>query len=222
MTSEDRLMKKTAALLLVLILAVSLCATASAAQYKDANWLFADWEMNGYPDDVGGVYSYDGDATHLCVLLVGRTPEREEEIRASLEDSETLRFGDATHPYADVLALRDEIETEYMGDERYGLTGIGVRANDAKTDFVVSVYTDADRFEETAELLGGKYGDMVEVVNSEAAEPAENADGGEDQTPSESQTRKATVTYMVIYVALVLLMCLLLFLRRKRRAEERK
>ena len=59
-------------------------APALAAQYQDANWLYADWELNGYPDDVGGVYSYDGDATHLCVLLVGRTPEREAEIKASL------------------------------------------------------------------------------------------------------------------------------------------
>ena len=222
MTSEERLMKRTATLLLILLLAFSLCVTVFAAQYQDANWMFADWEMNGYPDDVGGVYSYDGDATHLCVLLVGRTPEREEEIRASLEDSETLRFGDATHSYADVLALKDEIETEYMNNEEYGLTGLGVRTNEEKTDFIVSVYTNTDRFEKTAAILDGKYGDLVEVVNSEAAETAENANGGEDQAPSESQTRKATVTYMVIYIALVLLMCVLLFLRRKRRAEERR
>ena len=215
-------MKRIVTVLLVLILAVSLFVTAYAAQFQDANWLYADWEMNGYPDDIGGVYSYDGDATHLCVLIVGRTPEREEEIRASLEDSETLQFGDATHPYTDVIALRDEIEASCFSDERYGMTGLGVTVNEAKTDFVVSAYVTADRYEEAAVLLGEKYGDMVEVVNSEAAEPVENANGNDNQTPSESQTRKATVTYMVIYIALVLLMCVLLFLRRKRRAEERK
>lgn len=215
-------MKRTAALLLILILAVLLCAPALAAQYKDANWLFADWELNGYPDDVGGVYSYDGDATHLCVLLMDRTQEREEEIRASLEDSETLRFGDATHSYADVLKTRDEIEAAYAGNGHSGVVGIGVTVNEAKTDFVVSVDVTADRYDETAARLSEEYGEMVEVICSETAEPVANTSGGDEQSQDGSGTNRDMIIYMVVYLGLFLIVCVFLFMRRKKRAEERK
>lgn len=215
-------MKRTAALLLILILAVLLCAPALAAQYKDANWLFADWELNGYPDDVGGVYSYDGDATHLCVLLMDRTQEREEEIRASLEDSETLRFGDATHSYADVLKTRDEIEAAYAGNGHSGVVGIGVTVNEAKTDFVVSVDVTADRYDETAARLSEEYGEIIEVICSETAEPAANTSGGDEQSQDGSGTNRDMIIYMVVYLGLFLIVCVFLFMRRKKRAEERK
>ena len=213
-------MRRTVILLLVLMLAVSLCAPALAAQYQDANWLFADWELNGYPGDVGGVYSYDGDATHLCILLVDRTPEREEEIRALLEDAETLKFGDATRSYAEVLAVRDMVEAEYLDDE--GVAGIGVTVNDAKTDFVVSVDVTADRYEDINAAISGKYGDTVEVVCSEAATPETDANENAGQAEADSKARRDYIIYMVIYLVLFVLFCVFLFLRRKKRAEERK
>ena len=213
-------MRRTVILLLVLMLAVSLCAPALAAQYQDANWLFADWELNGYPGDVGGVYSYDGDATHLCILLLDRTPEREEEIRALLEDAETLKFGDATRSYAEVLAVRDMVEAEYLDDE--GVAGIGVTVNDAKTDFVVSVDVTADRYEDINAAISGKYGDTVEVVCSEAATPETDANENAGQAEADSKARRDYIIYMVIYLVLFVLFCVFLFLRRKKRAEERK
>ena len=213
-------MRRTVILLLVLMLAVSLCAPALAAQYQDANWLFADWELNGYPGDVGGVYSYDGDATHLCILLLDRTPEREEEIRALLEDAETLKFGDATRSYAEVLAVRDMVEAEYLDDE--GVAGIGVTVNNAKTDFVVSVDVTADRYEDINAAISGKYGDTVEVVCSEAATPETDANENAGQAEADSKARRDYIIYMVIYLVLFVLFCVFLFLRRKKRAEERK
>ncbi len=218
--SVAKKMRRTVILLLVLMLAVSLCAPALAAQYQDANWLFADWELNGYPGDVGGVYSYDGDATHLCILLVDRTPEREEEIRALLEDAETLKFGDATRSYAEVLAVRDMVEAEYLDDE--GVAGIGVTVNDAKTDFVVSVDVTADRYEDINAAISGKYGDTVEVVCSEAATPETDANEDAGQAEADSKARRDYIIYMVIYLVLFVLFCVFLFLRRKKRAEERK
>ena len=213
-------MRRTVILLLVLMLAVSLCTPARAAQYQDANWLFADWELNGYPGDIGGVYSYDGDATHLCILLVDRTPEREEEIRALLEDAETLKFGDATRSYAEVLAVRDIVEDEYKDDE--GVVGIGVTVNDAKTDFVVSVDATADRYEDIKAAISGKYGDTVEVICSEAATPEADANADAGQAEADSKARRDYIIYMVIYLVLFVLFCVFLFIRRKRRAEERK
>ncbi len=213
-------MRRTVILLILFTLAVSLCTPALAAQYQDANWLFADWELNGYPGDVGGVYSYDGDATHLCILLVDRTPEREEEIRALLEDAETLKFGDATRSYAEVLAVRDMVEAEYIDDE--GVAGIGVTVNDAKTDFVVSVDATADRYEDIKAAISGKYGDTVEVVCSEAATPEADANEDARQAEADSKARRDYIIYMVIYLALFVLFCVFLFIRRKKRAEERK
>ena len=218
--SVAKKMRRTVILLLVLMLAVSLCAPALAAQYQDANWLFADWELNGYPGDVGGVYSYDGDATHLCILLLDRTPEREEEIRALLEDAETLKFGDATRSYAEVLAVRDMVEAEYLDDE--GVAGIGVTVNDAKTDFVVSVDVTADRYEDINAAISGKYGATVEVVCSEAATPETDANENAGQAEADSKARRDYIIYMVIYLVLFVLFCVFLFLRRKKRAEERK
>ena len=147
------------------------------------------------------------------------------EIRALLDNSETLRFGAATRSFDEVRAAYEEISANYAQDERYGIVGAGLTVNDNKTDFVVKVDVNGDSYEETAALLSDKYGDLVEVTNGDAATANENtADGSADGDTAEkpARTPRETLTYMILYIGLVLVMSILLSARRQKRAKERK
>ena len=79
-------MKKLICILLILCLAFALSANVLAAEFANAYTLLQDWEENGYPDDVGSIYSTDGTPYNFTVQLVGDDIEaRADEIRASYE-----------------------------------------------------------------------------------------------------------------------------------------
>ena len=64
-------MKKCFCILLAVCLAFALGSNVLAAQFANAYTLLQDWETNGYPDDVGSIYSTDGTPYNLTVQLVG-------------------------------------------------------------------------------------------------------------------------------------------------------
>ena len=78
-------MKRLFSMISLLLCALLLAFPASAAaQYANAAELYADWEQNGYPDDVCSVYSTDGEGS-MCILLLEDTPEREAELLERLQ-----------------------------------------------------------------------------------------------------------------------------------------
>jgi len=216
-------MKKLAAILLVIILVMSMIPAALAAQYEDANWLYADWELNGYPDDVGGVYSYDGDPTHLCILLVGDDGTREEEIRSSLNNSEHVRFSSAERPFKEFIALRDEVSAAYQ-NESHGVTVCKIVWNEKAGTFSVSVEINEEKLAETAKLLGEKYGDAVIVsgLENDDAETEGDAAPDEDGAEPKEPTRRDMVIQMVSYIAAMAATVAYVIWRRKKREKDRK
>lgn len=224
-------MKRTASLLLAAVMALALMPLSLAAEYQDANWLYADWDINGYPDDVGGVFSYDGDGTHLCIMLVGDDGTREGELRAMLENDENLRFAACTRTYNELAAIKGEIESAYM-NETYGVNGCGIGMLDDRSDCVVTVMIAPERFEETSKLFYDKYGEAVALsdgsVSDATAEDTSDKDAAKAEPlpePTEADRQRAKrqlVTYMIVYTIVVAGMAFALYYRRKKKAEERK
>ena len=145
-------MKKIATILIVLmcILSFSVAADSDDSEflgqepllnhvtYENIVALYEHWETNGYPDYVGFVYSTDGSENNLTVLLVGDDGTLENQIRSMLISDSGVSFGSAKYSYNELLAIADEISSDYLEKNKhfYGL-GVGILGN-AKHLIVIS------------------------------------------------------------------------------------
>ena len=166
-------MKRLLCFLLILCLALSLPIAAQAAQFANAYTLLQDWETNGYPDDVGSIYSTDGTPYNLTVQLVGDNFEaRAEEIRAMLDDPSTISFEKGTYTDKQLHEISAEITDAYL-TEGSGVQSVGVGwgtnggFGESGKEMRVVVRADEAHAIDLAQELGSKYGDAVIVESSE-------------------------------------------------------
>ena len=181
-------MKRLLCFLLILCLALSLPIAAQAAQFANAYTLLQDWETNGYPDDVGSIYSTDGTPYNLTVQLVGDNFEaRAEEIRAMLDDPSTISFEKGTYTDQQLHEISAEIADAYL-TEGSGVQSVGVGwgtnggFGESGKEMRVVVRADEDRAIDLAQELGNKYGEAVIVEAAEGElEFAEEAPAAEEE-----------------------------------------
>ena len=177
-------MKKFACILLTLCLLLCLRIGAAAAQYANMFALLLDWEANGYPEDVGGVYTTDGTSENFTVLLVDDDDHsRENALRAMLEDDSTASFAPCQYSISQLQAISTEIQDARMSSDKdiYSCTldwgsegGFGASGRELR----VIVTVPEARVAEYASQLSEKYGDAVVV---EAGAPAQT-----DAAPAEA------------------------------------
>ena len=184
-------MKKLICVCLILCLALALSAGVLAAQFANAYTLLQDWETNGYPDDVGSIYSTDGTPYNLTVQLVGDDFEaRAAEIRAMLDDPSTISFEKGTYTDKQLHEISSEIADAYIKDGS-GVQSVGVGWGSSGgfgasgKEMRVVVTADEDRAVDLYQELGSKYGDAVVVEASkgkpELTDDASEAPASEDQ-----------------------------------------
>jgi hypothetical protein len=147
------------------------------ATFENITALYEHWETNGYPDYVGFVFSTDGSENNLTVLLVGDDGTVENQIRSMLISDSGLSFGSAKYSYNELLAIADEISSEYLEKNNlfYGL-GVGWGgAGDGAPGFGdsgkeprVVVGVDKSILTEYTKKFEKLYGDRVVVFESEA------------------------------------------------------
>ncbi len=245
-------MKKLICTFLALCLVFSLSVSAMAAEYANIFDLMLDWEENGYPDDVGGVYSTDGTSESLTVLLVDDGDHsRENEIRAMLDDDTTASFAACQYSMSQLQTIRNEIVNAYMEEDHdiYGC-GVGWGSNGgfgaSGQELRVIVTVAEDRVEEYSSLLSERYADAVvveagEMVYTEDAEADleedlfENADDAtiDDAlatAPQEAPTTNAapseeskSATVWIVALAVVVVLARgLFFLLRRKKAQQGK
>ena len=162
------------------LLCLALCTAAFAATYSDVVALFEDWEQNGYPADVAGVYSTDGSADHLTIQLIGDTDgSREREIRAMLADDSGVAFEAGTYSEQMLQEINEEIVAAYLNGTDSGVYGCGIGWSneggfgESGKESRVVVQVDRACYDELSQLFREKYGDAVYV---EISEPAETTD----------------------------------------------
>ena len=144
-----------------------------AAPYADVVALFEAWEQFGYPEDVGGVYSTDGSAERLTILLIGDTDgSREAEIRSMLEDDSTVTFEAGTYSEVRLQEINAEIADTYMtADSGIYSCGIGWGMDggfgESGSELRVVVTVDEAGLEEYRTLFSDLYGEAVVVEEGE-------------------------------------------------------
>jgi len=184
-------MKRLVSILIALALTLCLAGAAFAQTPEEvragAEALFQDWEMNGYPDDVGGVY-YDQDTGGMVILLVNGTDARRQELLALAGNPATgLAFGESRYSYNQMRAVQDEIAAR-MGDGDIHSVAVGwTSANgevtgfgDSGKEFRVVVSVDEGAYDQYAAAWQAQYGDMVYVETGKAPVLLDDARGAND------------------------------------------
>ena len=180
-------MKKLICILLILCLACAYSASVLAAEFANAYTLLQDWETNGYPDDVGSIYSTDGTPYNLTVQLVSSNFEaRAEEIRAMLDDPSTISFEKGTYTDKQLHEISSEIADAYIKDGT-GVQSVGVGWGSSGgfgasgKEMRVVVVADEDRAVDLYQELGSKYGEavIVEAAKGELQPTEESSEAKE-------------------------------------------
>ena len=166
-------MRKIFAGFFALCLCLSLVTGVMAAPYADISALFQYWEEFGYPEYVAGVYSTDGSAENLTVMLVGDNDgSREAEIRAMLNDDSGATFEAGSYSQERLQSINEEI-TEFYMYEGSGIHSCGIGwgmdggFGASGSEFRVIVTVEEERVEEYLSIFSRIYGDAVVVEAGE-------------------------------------------------------
>ena len=111
---------------MIAIAAMILVPALSLAQTMTAKVLAAQWEMKGYPNDVGSVY-VDSETEKLVFTLTDNTEARQQELLALVSDPDQVDFGDATYSYNELFLVQEEIANEMAAQGMRGpIYGVGI------------------------------------------------------------------------------------------------
>ncbi len=183
--------------------------------------ILTDWETNGYPDDIGGIF-YDQETGKMTIFLVIPSIERENELRAVIPG---IAFLPSAYSYNELLAVQDAITKEMMsqpaGETRIYSSGIGFTSIDGKVtgfgesgkEFRVVVSVDESVYTETSNRLHQLYGDMVYVESGTAIVSAR------DEFIDTSASSGIKLPFLFALIALFLLAALaaaFMLIRRQR------
>lgn len=160
-------------------------APVDGAGFATIDELFTDWEMNGYPDNVGGVYWDDG-IEGIVVMLVNNSPEAQSEIQEQV--AEPVHFEGAVYSYNALLAAQEELTVwqQTLGDRAQYVYGHGIGWGNQETgkgwgesgrEFRLLVSVDPAIYEEVRTELAGRFGDMVVVETGDEVVPVEETLG---------------------------------------------
>ena len=236
-------MKKLVCIFLILCLAFALSANVLAAEFANMYTLLQEWETNGYPDDVGSIYSTDGSPYNFTVQLVGDDIEaRADEIRAMLDDPSTVTFEKGTYTDKQLHEISSEIADAYMTDgSGVQSVGVGWGSNGgfgaSGKEMRVVVLADEDRAIDLYQELGSKYGEAViveaaqgklEYTEEPSAEPeaaaAEPAPAADTDTAAESEAKENKISEKtestileITFIVMGALVAFLIILSRRRK-----
>ena len=197
-------MKNRVCILVAALLAILLACPALAAngegEYADMMELYEMWSWgdmglggSGCPDWVASVFSRDGYAEHITVLLVEGEEAREAELRAMLrDDTDLVVLTGGKYSHNELRRVQDELGQELADGVWPGITGCGVGwtsdengvhgFGESGFEDRVTVSVLSEHYEEVSAALIERYGDMVvaepvdgyavTTAGSEEAEPA--------------------------------------------------
>ena len=164
-------------LLTALLLTAALAGAASAAEFSNVMDLYSDWEANGYPDYVAGVYSTAG-GWEMTVLLVEGFDDKADEVLSMVDSTNGLTIATgAKYSHNALMAAYEEITETYMvngsGDVVscalgwHTVDGVATGFGESGKESRVIVGVKAGKAQEYAELFAKQYGGMVVVETSD-------------------------------------------------------
>lgn len=144
--------------------------------YIEATWLtdvyvaFAEWEKFGYPDDIGGVYSTDGE-NGVAFLVVNPSQQRIKELHDLY--SNNLVITPCIYSYNELRQVQHEITELMISNSNSGIYGCGIGWNsrgglvqgfgESGKEFRVTITVDEGVFDHYNAGFISRYGDRVYV-----------------------------------------------------------
>ena len=145
---------------------------------------FKQWEISGYPDDIGGVY-YDSDLGKMGILIVNPEQGRIDELRAMFSDGVVLT--PSTFSYNELRLAQEEIDAIMAPGSGIYSTGVGWTSTDgivhgfgeSGKEFRLVVGVDESVFDHYSEGFAALYGDRVVIeASSQVALDSISESGG--------------------------------------------
>ncbi len=155
------------------ILLPALCR--AEGEFDDAWELYGDWEMNGYPEDVGGVCTTDGGET-LTILVVDGSVDAKYRITRQIASREGYRFLACGVSYRELERVRDEILERYRDEVDSAFIGWDTVGDDQKgfgesgLEYRVIVEMAAPITDSFVREIEKEYGDLA-ILHGEIKEP---------------------------------------------------
>jgi hypothetical protein len=119
--------------------------------------LAQNWMINGYPDDVGGIYYSDEADTKglLTIVIVNLSAERENEIRNIVINPNELYFKNGKYSYNELLSVMHKIELDLS--EKNGVYEVSIDEQNNR----VNVGLDKAVYKNISMKYTKLYGDIV-------------------------------------------------------------
>lgn len=223
-------MKKWVSVILGAMLLSLACVPAFAADMTSLE-LFTKWENSGYPGYVTGVF-YNTETGALAFILKENTPERQDEIKAQISDSDKITFYEGKYSHAELEAACAAIRVELTSagtDTDSGLLGVGIGWSAVSggfgengKDFRVVVDAKDENVEQLRDKYAAQYGDMVAVDASGAVQAVQDAaasDTAASQTETDAQAKSGISNWGIIGIVGVALIGLVFGFGRFRKSH---
>lgn len=160
---------------IIAVMLLSGCAMTVAAhdQYSTMYDLWQSWAASAdadfYPDGVCGVWSTYGDGSHLTVMVTddARGRAARDAILEQVSDHSTLDFVTGKYTFHELWEVNSAV---YELADKIGIKDCGIcwwAVSETRNRVEVGVFFDAPGASEFAEMLEGRFGDMVTVEESE-------------------------------------------------------
>ena len=150
--------------------------------------VFDQWEREGYPDDIGGVY-YDSSANSNGILVVNPSPQRMAELRELF--GADIIITPCTFSYYELMMVNNEIIEMMRSNPNSGIYGVGIGwtssggrvqgFGESGKEFRVAVSVDESVFDHYSTGFMNRYGERVNVeIGYEAT--TDDMEGGTTMT----------------------------------------
>lgn len=210
--------KMFSAFLAVLLLMMAMVPVYAAGQ--TALNLFTQWENNGYPDNVTGVF-YNPETGNLSILLKENTADRQTEIKSQISDGDKVTFYEGKYSHTEMEAVCAAIKVDLastasstnMGleDVSIGWSPVTGGFGENGKDFRVVVVAKDESASTLTAKYSAQYGDMVVVDTASATQAAQEEAASrtalqqaEDNAPKKGLSNWAIIG--IVTAGLILLM----------------
>ena len=119
-----------------------------------ATEMYATWQENGWPDDIGGFYVSED---RFVISLVDMNKERINELKSGLLNPDEVTFVECDFSYNQLSDVFEHLEKQVWADENVRTLGIDLEGN------CVKLGVDSDVVDEYRNVYNKIYGDMVIV-----------------------------------------------------------
>ncbi len=159
-----------------------------------ASELYAAWQENEWPEDVGGFYIESG---IYVISIVNINDARINEIKSGISDKDNVDFVNCKYPYNELETVFAQLDKQVWTTGNVRTLGIDIKENN------VRIGVSPDEVDKFRQIYSKLYGDRVSVSAQEPIVPV-----------SSNYNFIFTGVYITVFLLLIVIAILLVMLRK--------